>query len=384
MNLQQTPKHTLLCAAVFSALMVVGGYQVMVASFDSSTFDLPKGFTAFREGVTTQSLEKQVDKKLPFRAASIATANAVRYTLLGGGGEQVRTGKADWLFLTEELKYEGPTVKSNVDGKSLDPVQSLKVRVDLISGLAKRLETQGVRLVVALVPDKARLYSSFLSGGIYPSYNESRYQEAFDALNSNRVSTVNLLAAMAPLASKSDLYYRTDTHWNQFGAAIAADQIAAQIQAFKLDLSKSQFRTEPMSKSVLPKERAGDLLRLMGLEFVPNAFRPKPDLEIEETSVEVPGAKAGSGLFDEANVPVALVGTSYSLRANFHGRLQQALSAKVLNTAKDGGGFLQSMTAYLKDESFRQSKPHVIVWEIPERMLKSPLSDEAGWLKKVF
>jgi alginate O-acetyltransferase complex protein AlgJ len=384
MNLQQTPKHTLLCAAVFSGLMVAGTYQVIVASLDPTSFDLPKGFTALREGVTTQALEKQLDKKLPLRSVSIATANSIRYTLLGGGGEQVRTGKDDWLFLTEELKYEGQTAKSGIDGKSLDPALALKIRSELISGLAKGLEAQGVKLVVALVPDKARLYAKYLPGGVYPAYNETRYQEALDALGVGQVTTVNLLAAMVRSVSKSDLYYRTDTHWNQAGAAIAADQIAAQVQSLKLDMPKTQFRTEQMKKAVLPQERAGDLLRLMGLEFVPNAFRPRPDLEIEEMSVEVPAAKPTGGLFDETSVPVVLVGTSYSLRANFHGRLQQSLSAKVLNTAKDGGGFLQSITAYLKDDSFRQSKPQVIVWEIPERMLKSPLTDEAGWLKKVL
>jgi alginate O-acetyltransferase complex protein AlgJ len=125
----------------------------------------------------------------------------------------------------------------------------------------------------------------------------------------------------------------------------------------------------------------------MGLEFVPNVLRPKPDQEIVETTVETASAKEpakAAGLFEDAGVPVVLAGTSYSLRANFHGRLQEFLSAKVLNTAKDGGGFLQAMTAYLKDDSFRSSKPQVLVWEIPERMLQSPLKDEKGWLDKAL
>jgi alginate O-acetyltransferase complex protein AlgJ len=82
-------------------------------------------------------------------------------------------------------------------------------------------------------------------------------------------------------------------------------------------------------------------------------------------------------------VPVVLTGTSYSLRANFHGFLQQELAAKVLNTAKDGGGFLQAATEYLKDESFRSSKPKVLIWELPERFLGMKLDDEAKWLQTV-
>jgi alginate O-acetyltransferase complex protein AlgJ len=56
----------------------------------------------------------------------------------------------------------------------------------------------------------------------------------------------------------------------------------------------------------------------------------------------------------------------------------------VLNTAKDGGGFLQAITAYLKDDSFKTSKPKVLIWEIPERMLQSPISDEKGWLDRTL
>jgi alginate O-acetyltransferase complex protein AlgJ len=63
--------------------------------------------------------------------------------------------------------------------------------------------------------------------------------------------------------------------------------------------------------------------------------------------------------------------------------MQQALSSKVLNTAKDGGGFLQAVTAYLTDEAFRSSKPKVLIWEVPERFLMTKLEDEPKWLAKV-
>jgi alginate O-acetyltransferase complex protein AlgJ len=82
-------------------------------------------------------------------------------------------------------------------------------------------------------------------------------------------------------------------------------------------------------------------------------------------------------------MPVVLTGTSYSQRGNFHGFLQQALSAKVLNTAKDGGGFLHGATQYLKDEAFRSSKPKVLIWEVPERFLGAEPEGEEKWLQTV-
>jgi alginate O-acetyltransferase complex protein AlgJ len=51
------------------------------------------------------------------------------------------------------------------------------------------------------------------------------------------------------------------------------------------------------------------------------------------------------------------------------------------------------MEAYLKDEAFKTNKPKLIIWEIPERELRSPPSagfrdpryvvDNNAWLSRV-
>lgn len=373
-----TPKHTLLCAAFFSVTMAFGAYQIIGATLHPDGLDYPRGVKEFREGISTQALEKQLDQKMSIRQSFIAIANATRYQLFSGGGDQVRVGKSDWLFLADELRYEGEDGKS----KNANPLQAMNTRMDLIAETSKRLEGQGVRILIALVPDKARLYSEQLSGGAYPAYNQSRYLDALKALDERQVATVNLLAAFsdgAKTSKESALYYRTDTHWNQQGAKLAARAISQQVAALKLDIARTEFTTKAGAEM---QERPGDLIRLMGLEHVPNALRPRPDQEAPDVTIEKGAEKAKQGLFGDSAVPVVLTGTSYSMRGNFHGYLQEFLAAKVLNTAKDGGGFLQAITTYLKDDAFKAAKPKVLIWEVPERMLRSPLEGEATWLEK--
>jgi alginate O-acetyltransferase complex protein AlgJ len=391
----KTPKHTLVCAAIFSALMLAGTVQIIGAVRQPDGLDFPKDLLAFREGRTTQTLEKQLDKKMPGRPNLITFANSTRYLLLGGAGEQVRVGKNGWLFLTEELRFEGPKVNAHSITKTNNPDVALATRIDLISQLSLSLNAVGVKLIVALVPDKARVYSAQLKTD-YPSFNESRYSAALTALQAKSIAVVDLLKPMQQWdQSKGDLYYRTDTHWNQTGAALAANEIATKINTLNLDYAKTKFVTSSASK---PQERSGDLIRLMGIETAPNWVKPRLDFEAVQITQQQAAATTaldsavfgqggsnalGGGLFDEVAVPVVLVGTSYSLRANFHGKLQELLSTSVLNTAKDGGGFLQAITAYLNDDSFKTSKPQVIIWELPERMLKSPLDKEVGWTEKI-
>ncbi len=366
-NLKPKPHHAF-AALAFIAVMLVGAWQITAAALNPDGLEFPRTLLDFREGRTTQELEKQLDKHLPVRTSLIAGANTLRYLITGGGGDQVRTGRDQWLFLTDELRYD-------VDGAA-----NLKTRVDMLGTAAQRLNERGVKLVIALVPDKARIYESKLASGQYPAYNQSRYQDALAALRERKVTTVDLLQPLTQAALKSEVFYRTDTHWNQVGAQVVAHAVASQVQQLGISLEATTFKT---TSEAAPVERVGDLVRLMGLQDMPNSVRPMPDQEASASTTQTSAESAGGGLFGDVAVPVVMTGTSYSMRGNFHGYMQQALSSKVLNTAKDGGGFLQAATAYLSDEAFRTSKPKVLIWEVPERFLMTKLDDESTWLAKV-
>ncbi len=388
---QRRSKHAIACAVVLGVVVAAGAQQMVRAVLNTDGLELATEPRKFFDGTLTQALEKQLDQKMPARASLIAFANGLRYVLLGGSGEQVRLGRDGWLFLTDELRHYGGNGVGNGVGNGAangagngagngaatdaDPERWFERRIDLISTLAQRLKSQGTILVVALVPDKARVYRSQLGGGGYPDFNEGKYQQALAAMRTRGVAVVDLLRPLERGARSHEVYYRTDTHWNQVGASLAAQAITQRIRSLKVELESAQFVSETQ---VPVQERPGDLLRLMGLVQVSNRWRPLPDREAPVNTREVGAAPAANSLFGDSSVPVVLTGTSYSLRGNFHGYLQQGLGAKVLNTAKDGGGFLQAITAYLDDESFKTSKPKVLVWEIPERMLKTPLTDETS------
>ena len=360
------------CAAVtLTVVMALGVWQVIAAVRRGLEF--PQSFSDFREGRMTGAIEKQIDQKLPARSFLIAVANSLRYKLTRGAGEQVRLGQHGWLFLTDELRYYP------------DADASQAARIALLAKTAKLLEAKGIKLLVALVPDKARIYPQYLEAGHLPRYTEGRYAQALAALRANGVLTSDLTAPLTENAAISSHYYRTDTHWNNVGAQLAAQAIATTLKSANSAetplLEVTSFATQPAGPVA---ERPGDLLKLMGLSDVPNFWRPRPDHEVPVATQQTSEDKGGGGLLgDTTAMPVTLVGTSYSLRGNFHGYLQQALSAKVLNTAKDGGGFLQAATEYFKDEAFKTAKPQVVVWELPERFLSAPLTDEAGWLAQV-
>lgn len=352
-----------LAAVLFIGVMLTGAWQFIRSAQQIDWSELPLAWTDIRQGKTTGTVEKQLDENLPGRAMLIAAANSLRYLLLRGGGEQVHVGREGWLFLTEELRFHA------------DAEAKMAVRVDLLAAAASALGQMNVKLVIALVPDKARVYPQYLASGKMPDYTRARYQAAINALQSRDVHVVDLLGALRLAAENGDVYYRSDTHWNQAGAQVAAKAVAAKVVQLDGTLGTSEFVTEV---STTRTQRPGDLLKLMGLDHAADFLRPPVDAEPVVTTRQT--AALSTDLFGDEAVPVVLTGTSYSLRGNFHGFLQQALASEVLNTAKDGGGLLGAATSYLKDAAFRSSKPRVLVWEIPERLLAAELKDEANWL----
>lgn len=355
-------------ASTLLLVMLAGAWQAVAAWHNpESLAPVPRGWHDFTEGRTTLKLEKQMDAYLPAREQLVAFANSLRYLLLRGGGKDVVVGRDGWLFLTEEVRYDPPEK------------QPQYTRIELLAETHHRLQEQGVRLLVALVPDKARLYPDRLPFGRYPGYNQGRYRDALVALRQRGVPVADLLSPLAEAARTQPTYYRTDTHWDNHGAAVAAQTIAQTVLADGPCEPATRFDT--VTGQV--EQRPGDLLRMMGLEHVPNAFRPQPDQEAPATTeAEAGGADPGPGLFGDVSVPVVLTGTSFSMRGNFHGALQQALSCRVLNSAQDGGGFLTSTIQYLKDDSFRTSKPSWLIWEVPERFLTQPLTNESRFLRE--
>jgi alginate O-acetyltransferase complex protein AlgJ len=348
-----------LATVAMLGVMSVGMFQAVSSLQSPAVRDISMSISEFRDGRVTAALSSQLDKNLPLRTEIIAWANAGRFLLTRGAGDQVRLGQDGWLFSVEEMQYF-PMGRNHEDA-----------RLAILSRVGSELKARGVSLVVALVPDKSRMLQHKLSGGRYPDWHSERYGYLVTTLRQRGIEVVDLQAALASKGTESSLYYRTDTHWNQSGGKRAALAVAQQVKALAPDLAPSTFLTRPTG---VTDQRAGDLLRMMGLADMPNWTRPKPDLEVPEVTTKMESAQP-EGLFDTVGVPVVLMGTSYSLRGNFHGYFQEALGAEVLNVARDGGGFIQSAKAYLADESFQTSKPQVIVWEIPERVFSPPLTE---------
>lgn len=313
---------------------------------------------SFLAGRTAAAINHIMAHNLPIDPWARAAGGLFRWGLFRSGGPQVRVGCDGWLFLTEELR----------PWPDADAIMA--ERVDALARIRDRLAAQNIALIVAVVPDKARVHSDRLCGAPLSAQAAARYDRLGAALEAKGLAPVPLLPPLQALAARQDAYWRTDTHWNQDGAAVAAQAIAARAQGVDIDRPGGFTTTRDAALTPGP----GDLLRLMGLDILPDGLRPPIDRQhLAHTSEP----EASGGLLDDAGAPqVALIGSSYSANANFHGALQEALGAKVTNLARAGGGFSGAASDYFAGATFRESPPRLIIWEIPERVISQPITPE--------
>jgi alginate O-acetyltransferase complex protein AlgJ len=337
--------------ALFICLLAAG---LTLSALDPATFAGPKK-ARMLNGEWTASWQSSYGQKLPGKSTAVAGWAAMRYLLFREGEPGVLVGSDGWLYSTEEFLPPDPSGRA------------LEAAVEEIRAVRDGLAARGIALVVALVPTKAAVCAEHLGRYRLPASLAARHAEVRQAIGSLGIAVPDLLAPLREAASSGEVFLRTDTHWTAFGASVAA-QTLARVIGPELD-ARGSSRTRYTTVRGEPSERKGDLLGFLPLGRLAKAIGPGPDLVAD--AVTTADGESGDGLFGALEIPVALVGTSYSAAGawNFDGALKEALRADVLKAAEEGHGFLAPMRKYLESPAIDDPRPAVVVWEIPERYL---------------
>ena len=107
---------------------------------------------ALLKGETAAAVNHAMANNLPVDAEFRAAGGVFRWMLFGSGGPQVRAGCDDWLFLTEELR-PWPDAEAHQ-----------ATRIAALQRATAMLAARNIQLLIAVVPDKARLYAGELCG----------------------------------------------------------------------------------------------------------------------------------------------------------------------------------------------------------------------------
>jgi alginate O-acetyltransferase complex protein AlgJ len=352
-------KH-ILSGAVFTLFMGLS-LPMCIASLRPALASLEAPTAAsVVEGKWTPAFEKSLGDSLPVYDPSRNLWGGTEYRLFHEGRKGVLVGSDGWLYTDEEFSCPPAAAKN------------LAANLSYITATHNYLAQRNTKLVVALIPAKARLFSGHLGGNKVPACRKSVYESAIEYMKAHRIPVADLYKDMRDAPDHDNFFLRTDTHWTPAGAQFAARRIRDVVTEKLPELRLASTHFSVLAGAI--KSYAGDLMR-----YVPGVSEQDlpPDRFPAFTTDQVTlvADASGSSLFDEAQAPqVALVGTSYSANPNwnFNGFLKAALQTDMLNAAEEGKGPFMVMDKYLKDGSWKKAPPRLLIWEIPERYLPMP------------
>lgn len=367
-EIQPTPRWqawSLIAVFVLLTLALIGG-SLQAMRDDKFTKTQANGWNRFWHGAPMRALADDL-RGTPVAEWLGTRQREMGWLLLKDLGPRVKPGCEGWLFLGDELTVH--------HGGASHALQRAQLARTLVEGLAAR----GTRVIVTVVPDKARVEADQLCALQRPAVLDIRHSTWLAAMAARALSTVNLEAPLLQVKARLGAAYdRTDTHWSFGGAQAAAQAIAAHLRSQGFTPSP-EIGFNVVSAPVGP--RWGDLVRLAGLEQLPLHLRPAPDhvaLPHFESSKPAAQAASADALFGDGSAVqrVALVGSSYSRNAHFSDWLAHSLRVEVGNLARDGGGFSHSMLDFLKQEAQSDAPTAWLIWEIPERVLQDPIGTD--------
>jgi alginate O-acetyltransferase complex protein AlgJ len=277
-------------------------------------------------------------------------------------------GQNGWLF----YRYEWAQASDAADTRA-----SLR----LLQKAQRHFARNQVAMVLALVPSKIRIYADQLPPAHkLDPYTDGKYTAAVNYLREHQVAVADLNQAFlhSPLRlSDTPLFLRLDSHWSPAGALLAAQTIQAEV-ARQPDLSGALESTPQVAydlvwakQKVIKRER--DLIAQLpkgAPEFAPELVLPY------KAQLKTPRPPEPDNLLQSSAPPVGVtaIGSSYTDAANgYPDALRHALQRDVLDISIPVlQGPWVGMDAYVRDPAFQSNRPKLLIWEIPERELRSP------------
>lgn len=304
-------------------------------------------------GKTTLKIERVYKDIFPIRDYSVGGLNALSLGVFKEVRKNALLGEDNWYFTAEEFSW---------DKQSVDIIEQ---NMNFVQQAADQLAEREIKLIVALLPEKASVYEEHLGSIEFPEMRRDLYQDISAKLTSNEhIVAPNLFDVFNAKKGEAQLFLKSDTHWTTQGAGVTAQAIAEQLSADE-ELTRADFALQDDAAI----EHSGDLYKFAKLsifsKFVDQPLEPISKLKAEPLESDLDDL-FGSEVGSEA----ALVGTSYSANDtwSFNAQLKFHSKIDVVNYAEEGQGPFKPMQSFLKDDVL-SGEPDLkyVVWEIPLR-----------------
>jgi len=222
-----------------------------------------------------------------WREELIELYSMIRFSMGDRIFNNVLVGENGWLFLTEDGSI---TDYQNIDPLNNKKLANFQVKLNQLSSELKR---QGATLLVVFPPNKSTIYGEYMPTQIPTIGQKSRLDQFVEYMETNggSVPIIDLRHTLNEASQFNDVYYQTDTHWNDLGAYYGYVEI---MQALMVNYPFLQ--PHPISDFNYSRANASvhDLPLLMGLSDYEEenwVLTPRFEVQLEEEKTVLPDGR---------------------------------------------------------------------------------------------
>lgn len=197
-----------------------------------------------------KSIDKYVSANFGLRNNFINMNNRLKYSIFNESGEKnVILGKEDWLFYESALHDYIGTDRLHA-GEIIDTAKVIKNMQDAVT-------KAGGKFIFCVAPNKMEIYAEYMPYFLNSDNETGNYELLMDALEEEGVNYVDLKSVLKTesVFGNRKLYYKLDSHWNNFGAGIAYMEIMKKAGLPFTDYSKTDY--------VMRRDFDGDLYGML-------------------------------------------------------------------------------------------------------------------------
>jgi len=167
-------------------------------------------------------LEAYLNDHHGYREKAIRYNSKARLALGESSSSRVVIGQNGFMY------YNGQREFLDLErGLPLDPVVR-KNHAEVWAKWARWIEGRGIRFWIAPIPSKGLIYPQWLPSSVHRLRGKDRNEEFFEVLqNDAQIAVLNIRPGLRETAAKDKnlLYFKTDSHYNNYGGYRAYQQI---------------------------------------------------------------------------------------------------------------------------------------------------------------
>jgi alginate O-acetyltransferase complex protein AlgJ len=183
------------------------------------------------------------------------------------GVSNVMAGKEGWYFYAKDKILD--------DFRGITPLteeQLVSWKTDFVrkkDWLAK----QGIHYLFVLPPSKPTIYPEYLPDAFQNTKGVTHLEQLMDYLGKYPdVDIVNLKPEICKAKTKTQLFHKTDTHWNKYGAFVAYKEIINKISRL---FPEHSFKYDFYFHDTLKEGLGGDLAGMLDLQETLREMNPE-------------------------------------------------------------------------------------------------------------